>query len=250
MMSTVNDFLNFLDKKFPFDTACDFDNVGLLIGDKNCNVKKVLIALDCDINTVNAAIKYSCDLIITHHPVIFDGVKSITEDTVCFKLIKNNISVISCHTNLDIAKGGVSESLCKAIGLKSILPYKTGDGFIIRKAKVNPLNADALALMIKSGTGFDVRYADAKNEIKTVLVCSGSGNDFFSDALNGKFDAYISAEIKQSTFIKAINCGISVFDAGHYASENVVINPLLKLLESNFKNTEFLILNNENIRCI
>ena len=94
----INDIYSFLNERYPFSLACDFDNVGLLVGDKNCTVTKAVIALDCLSDTVNFAIKNGAELIITHHPVIFAGLKAVTEETAVYKAIKNGISVISAHT--------------------------------------------------------------------------------------------------------------------------------------------------------
>ena len=94
-MMTVNNVLEFLKEKYPLDTACDFDNVGLLVGDGNAAVTRAVVCLDCDINTVNHAKNMGAELIVTHHPVIFSGIKSILAGDVVYELIKANISVIS-----------------------------------------------------------------------------------------------------------------------------------------------------------
>ncbi len=249
-MIKVNDILNYLSQKYPLNTACDFDNVGLLVGDGNAAVTKAVVCLDCDINTVNFAVQNGAELIITHHPVIFDGLKAVTENTVVYKLIKNNISVISMHTNLDVAVGGVTERLCEAIGLKNVTPYTALDGFSIRSAECKTTTADNLAQIIKSSLNTVVRYADSGNTISRVLVCSGSGGDFLLDVISGGFDALIAADIKHNVFINAINHGVTVFDAGHYNSENIIVNPLCNQLSNDFNSIEFLTFNNIKIKSV
>ncbi len=236
----VIDILNFLESKFPMATACDFDNVGLLVGDCEQEVNTAVVALDCDITAINRAREVGAQLIITHHPVIFDGLKSVTAGSVVYELIKSEISVISMHTNLDIAAGGVTERLCEAIGLTEVMPFTAQDGFIIREAKCPITDADKLALHIKENLGGGVRYVTGKTPINRVLVCSGSGGDFLDDAKNCGFDALITADVKHNVFIDAINNGISVFDAGHYASENVIVAPLTQLLSEEFNNIKFI----------
>lgn len=248
-MMTVNKILEFLSEKYPLDTACDFDNVGLLVGDKNTTVTKTLVCLDCDINAVNYAKSIGAELIITHHPVIFSGLKSILAGDVVYELIKAGISVISMHTNLDIAVGGVTESLCSAIGLKNVKPFVAHDGFLIREAECDICDADSLAEHIKSQLGTAVRYADSAKPIKRVLVCSGSGGEFLSDVIYGGYDALISADIKHNVFIDAINKGVAIFDAGHYQSENVIVKPLCELLSNNFSDISFKFYDN-NIKYI
>lgn len=246
-MIKVKDIYNFLDKYFPFDSSLDFDNTGILIGDENAEIKKVLIALDCNNETVNHARKISADLIITHHPVIFNGIKRISFDSVVSKCIESRINVISCHTNLDIADCGVNCELCKKIGLTQIEPFVAKDGFILRKGKINNLSPEEFAKLLSKKLETSVRYVAGKSSVNSVLVCSGSGGDYLDEAVSGNFDALLTADVKHNIFIDAQNEEISLFDAGHYATENVIIKPLKNLLSDNFKEVEFSFLNNDNI---
>ena len=249
-MMTVNNVLDYLKEKYPLDTACDFDNVGLLVGDGNATVSKAVVCLDCDINTVNYAKEIGANLIVTHHPVIFNGLKAVTVGTVVYEAVKANISVISMHTNLDIAVGGVTEQLCKSIGLTNVKPFTAHDGFLIREADCSITNADKLACHIKLALGGAVKYADSGKPIHRVLVCSGSGGEFLTDVIIGGYDALISADIKHNVFIDAVNQGVAVFDAGHYASENVIVKPLCNELKAEFSSIEFSEFNNDKIKSI
>ena len=117
---TVQQIFNFLNQKYPVDTACGFDNVGILVGDPEMPVSKAVVALDCTTDAIKTAINNGCELIITHHPIIFSGLKSVLDDTLVFEIIKNGLTVISMHTNLDQGDGGVNDALCDVIGLKNI----------------------------------------------------------------------------------------------------------------------------------
>ena len=249
-MMTVNNILDYLKEKYPLDTACDFDNVGLLVGDKDTIVTRAVVCLDCDIDTVNYAKSIGAQLIVTHHPVIFSGLKNVLAGSVVFELVRENISVISMHTNLDIAVGGVTENLCEAIGLKNVKPYTAHDGFVIREAQCDISNADELARHIKQRLDGVVRYVDSGRSINRVLVCSGSGGSYLNDVINDGYDALISADIKHNVFIDAINDGVTVFDAGHYSSENVVVESLCAELSDLFSDVDFTILNNSKIKCV
>ncbi len=249
-MMTVNNVLDYLKEKYPLQTACDFDNVGLLVGDGKTVVTKAVVCLDCDINTVNYAKEIGAELIVTHHPVIFSGLKNILAGGVVYELVKADISVISMHTNLDIAEGGVTERLCEAIGLKNVKPFVSHSGFLIREAECDIKSANALAEYIKIQLGGAVRYADNGRKINRVLVCSGSGGEFLNDVIDCGFDALISADIKHNVFIDAINNGVSVFDAGHYTSENIIVKPLLTELTTSFDEIEFFEFNNHNIKFV
>lgn len=249
-MITVKNIFDYLNTKYPIETARDFDNPGILVGDADSVIKNAVISLDCDINTVKFAKNRNAGLIITHHPVIFNGLKNVLSGSVVYELIKNNISVISMHTNLDIAADGVSEQLCKAIGLDGIMPYTAHDGFVIRSANCNICDGDELAKHIKKSLGGAVRYVKGKNPVKRVLVCSGSGGDFLQDVICGGFDGLIAGDIKHNVFISAINAGVSVFDAGHYQSENIIINPLCEELSKKFPEIRFVTANNDKIEYI
>lgn len=238
-MIKVNDVLIFLSEKFPLEDACDFDNVGLLIGDKEDTVKKALVCLDADISAVNKAVEIGANLIITHHPVIFSGLKSVTSDSVVFKLVNNDISVISMHTNFDVGVGGVNDILCSLLPIKNVAKFRANDGCLLNIAESEIENPNELAKALKEVLGISVRYV-AGRPIKKLLVCSGSGGDFIEDVISNGFDALITADVKHNRFIDAQNSGVSLFDAGHFATENVCVKPLSKMLSEKFSSCEFL----------
>lgn len=239
-MTTVKEIYEFLNEKFPIELACDFDNPGLLIGDPCSEVKKSLVVLDCDIYAVKNAVLNGCELIITHHPIIFGGLKNILADCVQYELIKNGISVISMHTNLDVGNGGVNDCLCKALGLNGVSSVTASNGFLLRMGTVSPISADGLAEKIKKSLGGCVKYTDCGKRIERVLVCSGSGGEFSDDALRLNCDALITADVKHNVFIDSSNAGLSVFDAGHFNTEDTVIEPLKDMLAEHFTDTEFI----------
>ena len=98
-MATVKDIYNFIDSIAPFNTQEEWDNSGLLVGNENAEVTKILFALDATSDVVDQAIKFGANLIITHHPVIFKAVSDVLSDSLIYKLINNNISIICAHTN-------------------------------------------------------------------------------------------------------------------------------------------------------
>ena len=239
-MITVSDIFNFLNSLCPADTACDFDNVGILVGDAGAQVTSIVVALDCDNSAINQAIECGAELIVAHHPVIFEPLKSVRENDIVYRLIRNNIAVISMHTNLDIAQNGVTDTLCSVLGLTDVLPFTAHDGFSIRSAKTDIKDSVCLAEHIKSALGGRVRFTESQSDICDVLVCSGSGGDFLEDAVVGGFQALITADIKHNVFVKAANCGVAVFDAGHYETENIIVNPLCERLENQFSSLKII----------
>ncbi len=247
---TVRDIFEFLNSLYPVNTACDFDNVGILVGDSNAEVKKALVTLDCTLSAVEKAKEESCQLIITHHPVIFSPLKSVVKGSLTYELIESKISVISMHTNLDIADGGVNDCLFNALELKNITPVIANDGFILKGGEVEPASADAFAKKIKTALGGMVKYADSRKPIERVLVCSGSGGDFIETALEKGYDALVTADVKHHQFLNAADNSVSIFDAGHFETEDIVINPLKNILSEQFPETEFSAFHNSYIKYV
>jgi len=231
-MKTVEIF-NILNNIFPADTACSFDNVGFLVGDRTAEISGILTVLDCDMAAIKKAVELGCNLIVTHHPIIFTPLKTVTEESVVYAAIKNGISVISMHTNLDVGAGGVNDCLCKAVGFKNIKTHIAPDGYGLRIAQIEPCDCETLAKRFKSALNSEIKYVKTNRPIKTVLVCSGSGGDFVGEAVNVGADALLTADVKHNFFIDAANAGIALFDAGHYSTEDVVTEPLAEIIRSN-----------------
>ena len=245
-MATVNDIYNFLDEFCPFENCLDFDNVGILLGNKDAKIKKVLLALDIIDEVIEEAKNLNANLIITHHPIIFNKIKSISSDSLICKLLKEDISVISAHTNLDVSKNGVNFHLAKALNLTDlkVLSFAENNknlplGFI---GKLNEtLNCREFAEFTKKSLNCKgARYINFQNKkIKKVAVGSGSCGDLIFSAINQKVDAFVTGEIKHHEILKAKQNGICVVDVGHYKSEDVVLEPLKKELCDQFKDIEF-----------
>lgn len=237
----INDIFNFLNRLYPFASACDFDNSGLLIGDKNAYITNVVIALDCTRDVVDFAVKNNANLIITHHPIIFGGLKSVCADTAVFDAVNNNISVISAHTNLDTADGGLNDTLAQILGLTEISKIVCDDGFTFRKGILqNAVTADELAEKASAVLKFNVRYVDGGKKIKTVAVCSGAGSDMLKDAICSGADAFLSSEIKHNVFIDAFESGITCLDLGHFATEQIIVPKLESVLSEEFPDIAFI----------
>ena len=247
---TVNDILEFLNQKFPIDTACDFDNVGLLIGDKDQTVTKAIIALDCTMSAINEAIANDCELIITHHPVIFNPLKNILKGSIPYEIIRNNLSVISMHTNLDVGDGGVNDNLCKVLEPIMTETVVANDGYLLKKCAVSPISADDLAQKLKTSLGGRVKYTDNGKTLENILVCSGSGGNFISETEKFGCDALLTADVKHNQFLDAELLGVSLFDAGHFNTEDIVIEPLKDLLQTEFTDIEFITNHNSAIKYI
>ena len=164
---TVKDIFDYLNGIAPVNTACDFDNVGILVGDPSAEVSGAVVALDCTASAVKTARDNNCELIITHHPVIFDPLKTVLVGSTVFELIKSGISVISMHTNLDIAVSGVNDCLCRALEFDNFEKRPANDGYLLNFTELDtPVSADKLARHIKEKVCGSVKFADSGKSIK------------------------------------------------------------------------------------
>lgn len=244
-MSTVFDLYSAIDQFAPFSLSMDFDNTGILVGDRHQPVSKVLLALDCTMDVVNYAKEIGAQLIITHHPVIFHPIKRVNEDSVVYHLIRSQIAVISAHTNLDIAEGGVNDVLAQAIGLQNISGLELLDpvaqSYLGRIGTLsNPISASKFAALVKESLhARSVKFADAGNKIQKVALCSGSGADCLASALAAGADALLTSEVKQHEYLNAAAAAISIFDAGHFDTEDIVIETLKEKLAGIFPDITF-----------
>lgn len=232
---TVREVFEFLNTLFPVGTACDFDNVGILAGDPNAEITGAVVSLDCTPAAIQAARDNGCGLIITHHPVIFEPLKNVLAGSVAYELIKSGISVISMHTNLDVGTGGVNDALSAALGLCEVKKVAAADGYLLNTGKLpSPLSSEAVARLIKSRLGGCVKFNKTSAPIERLLLCSGSGGGYLCEVAHHGCDALVTADIKHNVFIDAERLGITVFDAGHFNTEDVVTEPLKNLLAEHF----------------
>ncbi|MBQ4153965.1 MAG: Nif3-like dinuclear metal center hexameric protein [Clostridia bacterium] len=227
----------------PIELAMDYDNPGFLVGDKSSDINVAVVCLDVTSAVVDFAVKNGAKLIISHHPIIFEPLKSITADDNkrVFSCLSAGISVISMHTNLDVAKGGVNDQLASALSLSFVESITDCDGFTFKMGKLpEEMNAHRLAEHIKNKLGGVVRYTDNKKSISKVAVCGGSGSDFLKLAAGMGADALVTADVKHKYFIEAAEMGFNLFDAGHFHTEDVIVEPLTNSLNSELSGVTFI----------
>ena len=255
-MSTVTQIYDAIDRLAPFWLTMDFDNTGILVGDRNREVSCALLALDCTPAVVEQAKQLGAQLIVTHHPVIFHPLKRVNEDAVVYQLIRSDIAVISAHTNLDIAQGGVNDALASAIGLRDcrgleLLNEQTGAWLGRIGTLPEPLSPEAFAAHIKAClNASSIKFSAAPRAIRTVALCSGSGADCLDAAISAGADALLTSEVKQHEYLAAAAAGISIFDAGHFDTEDIVIEPLRDYLAKEIPDVHFFTTHRSAIQAI
>lgn len=243
MAVKITDIYDFIDSFAPFDTAMDFDNVGLLIEGESETVTNVLLALDITGDVAEEAEAMGAQLIISHHPVIFNPLKSLKKDSVPYALAKSGIAALCVHTNLDLSELGTNTAMFKAIGLLNEEPLGIDGGFV--GTLEPPISSKELAQRVKKAFGCDgVRYTETGRKITRVALVAGAGGEgvFAAKAMGAQ--AFVTGEIKHHEIIFAHENDICIIDTGHSKCEEAVLPALLKLLEERFTDVSFKISQN------
>ena len=221
---TVKEFYLKLSERIPESLSEEWDNDGIMCSrDLSSEVGRVLVTLDVTEQVVDYAINRDFDLIISHHPLIFKPISSLTEENhvanKLIKLMRANISVFSFHTRLDKVEGGVNDILADILGLKNVVPF--GEGGLGRVGELSEeCDLDDFADSVKLQLAADgIRVADACNSVKRVAVVGGEGKDFISDAIAAGADTYVSGNLSYHSMVDASEIGINLIEAGHYFTE-------------------------------
>jgi len=225
---------------YPEERRCPWDNDGLLVcPDRDREVKRVITCLDVTFNVIEEAIQKGCELIVSHHPLIFSPIHRINEDSAVGQkillLLTNHISLISLHTRLDASPGGLCEQFAKMLGIlpeeNTVLlpeePFIGGIGSL--SYKMSPEN---FAETVSRALSAPVRMYSSGLDVHRVGFCCGSGKDLVEPALCHGADAFVGGDIPYHTAQSAVEMGMTVIDCGHHASENMAPALLRKVLFS------------------
>ncbi|MBE6973839.1 MAG: Nif3-like dinuclear metal center hexameric protein [Ruminococcaceae bacterium] len=249
MATTIKDIYQYIDSLAPFETQMDFDNAGLLVGRECAYVDKVLVSLDITTPVIREAVNIGAQLIVAHHPVIFNPIKKVSDTDMTgekvLMLAENRIGAICAHTNLDAAQGGVNELLAKRLGLTGLehlhMDGEDREGRTYGIGRVGtwnaniPLTAKDFAEKVKQDlNAAGVRYVDAGKPVCRVAVGGGSCGSMLRDAVAAGCDTFVTADVKYDVFLSAMEQGINLLDAGHFATEDIVMRPLADLLQTAF----------------
>ena len=215
-----------LSEYFPSELSCSWDNDGLMCAsDSEREVKKALCALDVTESIVDYAIENGFDLIISHHPLIFHPLKSVTDSTTpakkVIKLIQNGISVFSFHTRADCAEGGVNDTLASALALQNVKCF--GEGGMGRIGELPaPCSIREFAEKVKKAVSAPyVNYA-GEMTVQRVALLGGDGDDFVTSAKEAGADTYLSGDLSYNLMLDAPELRINLIEAGHFYTEKFI----------------------------
>lgn len=232
MPVTVGEVSRAINEFAPYELAEEWDNVGILAGCEDQVVSGILCALDLNFKVLEEAREKGCNLIVTHHPILFRGRKNLREDDVegrmLCELVRGGIALIAAHTNFDNAVPGVNDALAAKLNLKNIQVLENG----MRAGESEVETLAALCARAEAILGGPVRcYGEAERAVHCVAVLGGSGGDFAPQALAEGADVYLTGEIAHHKAWDAYQSGLCILEAGHAATELPAIEMLAEGLQ-------------------
>lgn len=241
----VRELTDWLESIYPPKAAEDWDNVGLLVGDDETEVQHVFLALDLTEETLAEAKAAGADMIITHHPMIFGGIKKINNHSFTGRriltLIKSGIQYYAMHTNYDVlGMAGLSADLLELTDREILsvteMTEHGAEGFGRAGMLPHTMTLRECGEFVKKALALnDVKiYGNPEGIVKRAAVCTGSGKSMISDALAKGADVYVTGDIDHHTGIDAVAQGLSIIDAGHYGTEYIFMNAMQKVLNEKY----------------
>lgn len=254
---TVRELYHFLEERIPSALSCAWDHDGLMCcADDRAEVRKALIALDVTEAAVARALELHCDLIVSHHPLIFHPLQAVTEDDAVAKkvirLLGAGISVMSFHTRLDAVAGGVNDVLAARLGLQHAVPFGQNGESIGRIGSLKePMSLISFAQTVKQVTGAEtVQISDAGRPVLQVAVLGGGGSDDVEAARAAGADTYLTGELKHHQLTEAPERGMNLIMGGHFYTEDPVCRRLQALLAEADASVETVLFNSNPVRFV
>ena len=240
----LQDIINIIESVAPLSYQEDWDNSGLQVGNRNAEVHAALLTVDVTESVVDEAIDKHCDLIISHHPLLFRGLKQLTGSTPqerCVeKAIRHGIAIYSSHTSMDAYLHGVSGRIAEKLGItdyKILCPHGNSEevGLGVIGTLKKPMKSEDFVHYVQEVFDCSLRYVAAcKKEIKTVAICGGAGAEFMMQAIAQGADIFITADMKYHE-MQAAYGQIGVIDLDHWTSEQFTREIFEELLSSHIK---------------
>ena len=237
----VKDIISVIEEFAPLSVQESWDNSGLCVGSPEDEVTSVLLGLDCTPALVDEAVACGADMIVTHHPLIFKGVKKISPDDqtgeAIIKAIRAGISIYAAHTSADKVLSGVSGAMAERLGLRNVrILDEDGEGTglgTIGEFEV-PMTSEEAVAFVKERFGLKVLKASrpVDGNIERVAMCGGSGGSLIGAAMKSGAQLYISGDISYHNFFTEPH--FMIMDIGHYESEIEIVDILFSLIRKKF----------------
>lgn len=245
----IEEVISYLEQWAPLFLQEPYDNSGLLVGNKQNEVTDVLVSLDCTEEVVEEALAKKCNLIVSHHPIIFSGLKQLTgvdyvQRTV-IKAIQNNVALYAIHTNLDNTIEGVNGEIAKRLGLKNVRPLilhdkTSSENQLYGSGAIGELDvpitlSDCLSELKNVFNNHSIRYTQSNKElVQRIAVCGGSGQFLLDEAKAQGADAFVTSDVKYHEFFNAEG-QLSFIDIGHFESEQFTIELIHAKITEKFR---------------
>ncbi|MFR9649491.1 MAG: Nif3-like dinuclear metal center hexameric protein [Rikenellaceae bacterium] len=241
-MVKVKDITAIIEEFAPLALQQSYDNSGLVVGRYDNPVSGVLLAVDVTVEVLQEAIDMGANMVITHHPIIFNPVKRFNSsnyvEVAVEMAIKNDINLYACHTNLDSVEGGTSWYLADKLGVKGLSvmqPSNRGDiansGFGVVGEFERDYSFDEVMNNISQSVGVEaIKHSRVVDKpIRRVALCTGSGGSLMGEAIEAEVDLYITSDLRYNDFMTPDN-RFTVIDIGHFESEYCAIDILYDVL--------------------
>ncbi len=230
----IREVYDFLDSIAPYETQCEWDNSGFMCGNMDKDVDSVMLCLDCTNDVIEQAVANGCKLIVCHHPLIFAPVRRIFSGTSLYNAIRNDITVISSHTNLDMADDGVNDILAEKLGLTDCEKLFAEGAPFMRMGNVAEQSAEEFASFVAHKLGNGAEVYDSGRKVRKVAVCGGAGGEYIPEAFSAGCDTFVTGEAKHHERLEAQRLGINLIVAGHFSTEVPVLEKLCEKLLRTF----------------
>lgn len=252
-MATVGEIARVMGRIAPLESQMEWDNSGLLVGNPEREVRRILVALDATLGVIEEAEERRAEMIVTHHPVIFHPVKHLLAGEPPYEAAVRGIAVYSAHTCYDMAEEGVNCALADALGLRERRPLwrehpGEGGGRTLGLTGELPcaMSREELAAWVEEALGLRAGFVrclpGAGPEVITrAAVCGGAGSDYLREALAAGCQAYITGEVRHHEFLEAERLGLLLMDAGHQATEAIAMPQLRRQLAEALPEVEVLL---------
>ncbi|MDO5023037.1 MAG: Nif3-like dinuclear metal center hexameric protein [Eubacteriales bacterium] len=234
LKTSVKNIYDILNSLAPFDSAEEYDNVGLLVGDLEQEVSKILVVLDVTHQAIEKAVNIGAQLIISHHPLMFSPIRNITtasyEGDLIIKLIQHRISLIAAHTNADKTFLSGSAAVAEKLKLENI--YQTEDPYIFIGTLTKEMTGKELnTLLEKLFNNKVILHGNENKKIRRLAIAGGAYSEGFVSAKKAEADAYLTGEIKHHHILEATAYDLVLFQGGHFETEYPMIEKLARCLQ-------------------